>query len=300
MLMVTPGVPTVTATRASLFGELASATAPHIQFEDKEVEDPALGYTCSGSGFGIGCGAQPGSPEDATPSLPPSYQPPKPTTDGDAGIPDQPTSIGVYDVAVLAGANLDAVVGWLDDRGYAYDRGDIEALAPYVGEGWTVTTIRLNLAANLKNAAISPLSFTWEGSTPRLPVALSRQQDPALSVPLTVYVRAPGRWEFPDAWVPYAWDGPDGAWVTRNDLTLRLDRPASYDPIAYARQDIQYHQTLTLPREVRIPSRECAPETKKSRWGCGCFIGADTPLPVPLVAGPMVVLALVLRRTRRR
>ena len=305
-LMVTPNIPLVTLAPKTLFQELAAATAPLVKTEERDVEDPSLGYQCNDPKFassssGGGCG------NFSLGSQGGSYHPPTPTgTESDAGLPDGPFTLGSYQVAVLAGADLPAIQGWLDGHQYAYGSDDLDALQPYVDLGWTVVAVRVRTDLQVVAAALDPLAFTWEGSQVRVPIAVSRDQS-SVPVPVTVYVAAEGHYEFAHAKVPFAqWTHVGGGdFLTRNDLSLSFNTTLELDPIA-VRQfgDPTARDTITVTTIVRIPSSQCPNSAKSTNSSgfCGCRLGGggdagrELPGTLVLLLGALAVLA---RRRQR-
>jgi hypothetical protein len=227
---------------------------------------------------------------------------PRPGT-ADLGLPAAPTTVGAYDVALLSHATLVEIAGWLDRQGYAYAQADLDAVAPYVESGWTVVALRMNLDANQRGLGLAPMAFTWAGSAARLPLAISRQPQ-ALTLPLTVYVYADGRYELPGASVAYAWRvGGATPFLTRLELMVRLDQGPERDPVAMRVADTLYRETATIHRDIRIPVRCQALLAGPSGGdeGGGCQVAGGVPLPLPvLILGAGAALGLALRSMRRR
>jgi hypothetical protein len=294
VLVVTPDVPTVTLAQSSLFHDLAVATAPLVQHQEKDIEDPKLGKQCIGY---VGCAAD----FSPTPNMPPSYQPPSPTAD-DAGLPADVTTLGPYDVAVLGGADLAAVEAWLTAHNYVFSDKDVAALGPYLNLRWTVTAVRVS-TTDLQFAPLTPIAFTFESDILRLPVAIAR--DPAGGqMPLTVYVVADGRYDFTGAKVPYAEDSnavSGTTFLTRSDLTVDLTAPLDLDPIGVRDYSNTTHQdVLTVIDEKHVPVTDCGCSSGGFH-GCGCEVGGRRMVPWPFVTLVLVmVVGLVRRLVRKR
>jgi MYXO-CTERM domain-containing protein len=304
MLMATPKVPTVALAPASLFHDLAVATAPKVTNVEMDVEDPALGCKSSDPKYGsssssIGCGGDPGGTSDPSWSGP-SYSPPETPADSDAGIPASPTTLGGYDLAVLANADLATVRSWLDAHQYAYTGNDLDALTPYVSAGWTVTAVRVHVGSSVDHGALAPLSFTFEGSSIRLPIAISRDSSD-VPAPITVYVAAEKRYDFPSVsgHVSFAQPVPFGGadYLTRDDLSVRFDVTADQDPVATASLNGNTQDVVTVTTVVHVPTTYCASNNNSSEGGCGCRLGTGDPDPA-LILFALVPLALLARRRR--
>jgi MYXO-CTERM domain-containing protein len=313
MLMVTPAVPTVTLAPRSLFEHLADVTRTQVEVHDVEVEDPALGCKendpyYSGS---VGCGSDFGSNGGGSSSGSggPGYSPPQPQPVSlDAGLPSAPLILGDYEVAVLAGADQSAVLEWLADHQYQYTSSDADALTPYTSLGWTVTAVRVHAAKASTQVAVDPLAFTWEGASLRLPIAISHQAS-SVPMPITVYVAAEGRYDFPGAAVTFAEHSNEIAgagFLARNDLDLRFDLPAIKDPVAgRVSDDPEFHEVTVVQRIVKVPTTVCPGSNRdsgsKNGLFCGCRVGgagAGAPPILLLLLSPLA--ALVSRRVRRR
>jgi MYXO-CTERM domain-containing protein len=297
-LMVTPRLPTVALASNWLFENLAKTTAPLIVTKEKEIEDESLGYKCHdpyySNGSSGGCGGG-------------SYQP-QSTWSGDfdlggvvevsdAGLPDSPTILGGYEIAVLPTPELDAVRGWLDDHLYATQPDDLAALSPYHDKGWVVTAVRVRTDRHVLDAALAPLSFTWEGREVRLPVAVSRMPQGG-DEPVTVYVLGDGRYDFPSGGhVSYA-EPASGGFLTRNDLTVSLAALPAADPIAARRSgDSQYRDQTVVWREVRVPSSKCP--AKDTSIGCSCRVAGVSDGTVTIALSAIALLVARIRRRRK-
>jgi MYXO-CTERM domain-containing protein len=259
--------------------------------QQKTIEDPKLGEQCS---FGGGCGLDYSSAGNR--GLPPDYQPPAPGNQ-DAGLPPDLTTLGAYELAVLGGADLNAVENWLTAHNYFFDANDVAALAPYLASGWTVTAVRVR-STPISKTPLTPIAFTFESDVLRLPVAVAR--DPSGGqMPLTAYVAAEGRYDFSGASVPYAEYSSavsSTEFLTRNDLRIDLSAPIDLDPIAYRDYQNNEHQdTVTVVDEVHVPVTRCD-------WGCrgcACSVSGERVVPFPALALLALLGFRVLRRRRR-
>ena len=293
MLMVTPALPTVSLAPKTLFHDLAATTAPKVDYVDTYVEDPSLGYKCNDPKSGGGCGGDfnfgggfNNGPNVGTP-LPTNY---------DGGLPDAPFTLGSYEIAVLGTSDLDAVKGWLDAHGYAYTADDIAALKPYVDHGWIVTAVRVVADQAAQHEALDPMAFTYEGSSLRLPIAVSHDPSP-VPVPITAYVAAEGRYDFPGAHISYA-DFASAAqgtqFLTRSDLSIPFNITFDQDPIAQGKPNVEAHDHVQVKRTIAVPSSQCPSQEKGF---CGCRVGAGG---AGLGASPLVGCARLILLVRRR
>jgi Uncharacterized protein conserved in bacteria (DUF2330) len=301
VLWATPSAPVVSTAPSDLFANLESLTAPEEVERHVKVEDRSLGYQCDSWGSAGGCG--PDSYQPVEPLPPP---PPVDPSNGvpDAGLPDAPTTIGSYEVAVLA-ADAPAVLAWLDQQGYVHDADDDQAVGAYLALGWTIVAARVRTDVPVGATALEPLAFTFEASEMVLPVALSRRSGGGLEA-VTAYVAAEGRFEFPDASVGYAqpieWV-PGTSFLTAMSFWANLGNGTEWDPKAFRRVgDPSFRAQQIVTIEDRIPSSECPPGHGQD-WdiGCGCRLTRrDRGLPGTLVLAGVAFAGALLTRRRRR
>ncbi len=337
LLMVTPGNPLVQLEGTGFFTTLDEMTKPAVVYEDTIIETPTLGNQCedpkypayeycqgggsgggggwddSGSGMGCGGGGGGGGGGDGY------GEPPPPNLDDllptiDAGLPDDTQIVGSYEVAVLGTHDTAALAAWFDAHNYGYTKVDLDAVAPYIERGWVVVAVRMAVTS-LDEAALEPLSFTWEGDAMTLPVALSSGPG-AIPLPARLYVRAEGRYDFPGAFVSYAQPMGSGAFLTRNELWTNPSGNVADDPVAFRQADDPYLAEEVIRREIHIPMPGCGPCTPSpqpadppssgggsDRSICGCHLGRrNRGLPGLLLLAGVGVAALRLggRRGARR
>jgi hypothetical protein len=250
ILLVTPFEPTINAEREGLFDELAALTAPVISVQTVEVEDSSLGTRCSSAspssgGCGGGYYSQPRA--DALPWQPPAIV--------DAAPGDGPMQmVGPYDVATARPLDAPALESWLAQLGYAYTQADIDAVTPYLARNYVVVAVRVAIDGPLDGALV-PLALTWAGSELRLPAALGTR--PALE-PLTAYVAAPTRYEFPGADLGFAGLTTNG-YLVRDTLMLSPSGSPETDPVALATAGPDYQTVIDQTQEVRVPvTKNCS------------------------------------------
>lgn len=302
LLMVTPSPPAIQLADPSLFRQLALATAPRPVVVPNYIEDESLGYQCNdpkwSSDSGGGCG---GGSWDVGPG----YQFPDPTS-VDLPEPDDAVlvdTLGAYQIARLTLTDAGELASWLDSYGYQYGQADLDAIAPYIADGWTVVAVRVITDASL-DGGLEPLSLTWAGTEIRLPLAVSRQPAPAEEW-LTVYVAAEGRYDFPGGTVSYAQPSRTAGttFLTRTELWADLSLGPEADPIASAVEGNPSHRdTVEVTQDIRIPSSKCpsrAGATGGGAIGC-CRTSSGSDLPDSALLGTLLLGLAVWVSGRRR
>ena len=253
LLMVTPSQPEISLERITLFNELAERTRPIVEVDQVTIEDPALGYQCRDAAFNtteVGCGG-------GTISRPrPEFDPVDPPgwTDPET---DTVEAIGPYEVARLSAITGDELATSLADLGYEVADGDIDAIVPYLDIGYVAIAVRVQVDGALVGG-LRPISLTYPGTEMRLPLGLSRQEQPA-ETHIALYVSAEDRYDFPGATISYAGrQNNDESFLTRATLSAQLNQDLSGDPIAFASPgNDPYQEVVTVTQETRIPSSDC-------------------------------------------
>jgi hypothetical protein len=274
LLYVTPAAPVMRLEASSTFDDLAAATAPAIETQIVEVPDPTLGTVCEGCGAGNTSNSG-GCNYESNPSWTP------PSLDGGVGGSTIDT-VGPYDVATRQPASRADLAGWLDELGYRYDTSDLDALDPYVAQGWSVVAVRISEHSAF-TGGLAPLSMTWAGSDIVVPLRLASQSA------LTVYISADHRYDLPDAHVSYAaFAGP--SFITRNEVTdLSYDRTAERAAVDEYERDVK-----TVYQEEDVPvSKNCDDE------GC-CQSGPGTTNGALWGVALLMVVGRPRRSARRR
>jgi len=112
----------------------------------------------------------------------------------DTGTPDpdpvlvlDADRIGPYEVTTLAADDTEALTDWLTVHGYRVPQTLDDTLAPYVDTGMNFVAIQLAKEVNHHSGTLPPLAFRYEGTTPVLPLQLTRLAAP-LDMPMTVYI----------------------------------------------------------------------------------------------------------------
>jgi hypothetical protein len=79
--------------------------------------------------------------------------------------------VGPYDTVTLTGTSADVIVDWLQRNGYRITDKMIPVIAPYVADGMPFVALRLTPTADVTD--ISPLSMTYAGNMPMIPIKLT-------------------------------------------------------------------------------------------------------------------------------
>ena len=140
---------------------------------------------------------------------------------GGVDVTDLP-SVGPFDNELIQSDDVDALVRWLSDNGYLVTPAMEPALADYVAGGLAFLGVKL-----LPDAAVSeiaPLSITWPGTEPMIPLRLTAiSAEPEMG--LLVFIAA------------------DSAYESSNWTTLELDTARlKWDP---ARNQSNFHGLLS-------------------------------------------------------
>ena len=306
LLMVTPRAPIIEAAPAGIFEDLARATAPIEIVEETYVEDASLGYQCDDpKGGSAGCGSTTTSGGNGN-WTPPDFGEGEAA---DAGLPSgyvPVQAIGNYQIVVLAAASGAELAAWFDQTGFTYGAEDIAAIDPYLQLGWVVTAVRIKSDEPVDAGGLEPLAFTFEGDELRLPLAIGRQQGGGRAL-LRVYFAAEGRYELPEAGIPYAGFSTamtgERQFLTVNILDRDLSLGIEDDPVAErAPVDTEYQESYTRTITTRVPSSDCPSRGRDDGddWDlCGCRLGTG---PGGTLASLLIGVAgaAFLWRPRRR
>jgi hypothetical protein len=141
-----PGVPTLGASFPQLaFQALDAATAPRYTKN-----------SCYGQGLNFG-----GAPTASAPSA----------NDGRGVTVLAQQVVGPYQTTTLTGDSAGDVVKWLQDNGYRITDKMIPTLQPYLADGMNFVALRLTPDAVVTD--ISPLTMTYAGNQPMIPIKLT-------------------------------------------------------------------------------------------------------------------------------
>ena len=283
VLLATPAPPLYGTDSPTLFDGLAAATAPRVEETVMEVEDPRLGDECR---VETGCGGSPG-PSGAdwpTPDVP------------DGGIDDAPPAViavGPYEVLRLTAADTAELTAWLDQFGYLYTQEDLDAIAPYLARGDTITAVRV-MVADPGTTALDVLTLTWNAREVRLPLALGRPPF-GQATRLAIYVSALGRHDVAlntPVFAAFRFGGLR-EFLTRTDLTITSTITIDDDPLVGppAAGDLEIIPIDYVTVIQRVPRSNCA--LIEDDIGC-CASGRRR------VRWDAIVVALALLVTLRR
>ena len=270
LLYVTPAPPVMRLESPTTFEDLAAATAPNIETQIVEIPDPALGTKCAGCGGGGdyeggGCGT---SGELLEPAV--GWWRSRRLHDRDDRA---------YEVATQQPTSRTDLAAWLDELGYVYQTADLDALEPYILQGWSVVAVRISQTSSF-TGGLQPISMSWAGSEMVVPLRLASQSS------LTVYFAADHRYELPQAHVSFA--GYTGSsYVTRNEVT-----DLSSDLTAYrADSDDWTRDTMIVYQDEHVPvTRNCDDDSGCCQSGPGTTNG---------IMWGSALLLVMLRRRRR-
>lgn len=277
-----------------MFEALDEAMVVRVRQTVRYTEDSSLGYQCGDPHYyskardvlaaplGLyGCAADDGS----------SYY--RPEIDdrgvqvvqvGDAGtvqLEQIPVSDD-YDATVLNASSLDALLGWLDDNGFAYDDTDRAAFGAYVGDGSWFVALEVHPAdLGGQHIALQPLVVSWRGDS--IPVMNRLQFDPAGGIAETdAFVMAPTRMavENGDGTTEYAapavFDdtrltafGLPAGWLTRVRLVRQMQLQKEDTRIVPSPSTEVVRPVVETNLDVRIAAACCADGAIPSSAGTG-------------------------------
>jgi len=90
--------------------------------------------------------------------------------DGEVDVTDLPT-VGPFDNELIQAGDAQALIDWLNDNDYLVTAAMEPAIADYVSEGLAFLGVKLVAGADV--AEIAPLSVTWPGTDPMIPLRLT-------------------------------------------------------------------------------------------------------------------------------
>ncbi len=167
-------VPELAIAPEALLRDLEASTTPRI------IPPPTTCATAPPGAFGGGGGVNEG--EDSATG-----------DDDDDGVDvtDLP-NVGPFDNELIQSDDASALISWLNENGYLVSPAMEPAIADYVGAGLAFLGVRL--LPDAESAQIAPLSITWPGSEPMIPLrmtAISAEPD----MGLLVFVAADEPWQ---------------------------------------------------------------------------------------------------------
>ncbi|TGO03824.1 DUF2330 domain-containing protein [Serinibacter arcticus] len=174
LVVPTPTPATAALGDAEAFDALAEISAP-------QREEVSVWWPDWGSGGDGAAGAAPG---------------------GSPGVDVfQEVTLGPLEVASLGSADLDGLLSWLDERGYALSEQLAAAMGAYVEEGWSFVAIKLSPEGEALDGEIPPVDLTFASDELVYPMRLSAAADVAQQV--RTYVVADRRMDRADGGVNY-------------------------------------------------------------------------------------------------
>jgi hypothetical protein len=106
--------------------------------------------------------------------------------------------VGVYDVAVLAASDPDALNKWLNDNGYAFPQERKDVLEHYTRKGWVYVAMRIDRKAlesdevkKLKTGQLQPIRFRFAAKEMVYPLKISSVNSGQTEVLLYLLADAP-------------------------------------------------------------------------------------------------------------
>lgn len=163
-VMPVPSAARVTLGDHAVFDDLATLTAPRIEYRDSWW--PTFSWLIQSSS----------GPQEGVGALPP----------GGVSVLDT-QRIGPFEVTRLAGDNSAALAAWLGDSGFPRPTTLDDNLAPYVEQGWEIVAIQLAPdGTGSLTGALQPLRLSFASDTVVYPMRLSRAATVPQSVELSV------------------------------------------------------------------------------------------------------------------
>jgi hypothetical protein len=219
-VMPVPSAARVSLGDTEVFEELATFTAPRIEYRDSWW--PTIPWL-------VWAGAAP---------------------DG-AGAPAGAVNVlgrqrlGPFDVTRLAADDPTALANWLEDNGFPHPDGLDDNLAPYVADGWEIIAVQLVPAetGGSLSGALQPLRLSFASDTVIYPMRLSRSA--TMSQYIDLYVLAPHRMD--PAAIPVAGDEPTLEFAGPIE---RSDSPALADFVGDAAFLTRWKNTIFDPEAI--------------------------------------------------
>jgi len=185
---------------------------------------------------------------------------------GDAGTVRSETldTSDAYDITAVNAETLDALIAWMDERGFAHGEHDDEAFAHYVGAGAWFVAVHVHPDASGARQALAPIVVTWRGD--RFPITHRLQYDPRGGTIVThAFVVAPHRMDSSDlsAFTEYAAPatfvgtelegfGLDEGWLTELTMTRLANQWIQDDAYLEPVEDVEAIPTIDRVTNARI------------------------------------------------
>ncbi|MEZ4451138.1 MAG: DUF2330 domain-containing protein [Nannocystaceae bacterium] len=159
-LVPVTAVPEFTVGSQQLFLNLLNGTVPGFGFtQNVEPCGYDSGYDSCGETSGAGSTSD-GTSGDGT------------TTDGDPPDVLLRTTVGAFDIVVLQGGDAKTVMEWLGQAGYYQDPDAAPILQEYIDDGYLFAALKLTQNAGVDE--IHPITLTYPGNEPCVPIKLTR------------------------------------------------------------------------------------------------------------------------------
>jgi hypothetical protein len=155
-------VPEVGVGSQALFANMLGATVPTFTLRAASIGD-------CGSGFGFGCALEVAQGDGVGFGT---------FTTGGDGDGKEGSQIldrgfaGAFEYVTLTGDNVQEVVDWLEQNGYAQDDDAPPILQEYLDEGFVFVAVKLRGGAGVDE--IHPLTIRYPGTEPCIPIRLTR------------------------------------------------------------------------------------------------------------------------------
>ena len=209
----------------AFFETLDAATSENVAAPQLACGGGSFGGNDDGGGSGCGCAAM--SASEGT-SMAAAAGP-----DG-AGAPPAVSvvhqgTVGPYETVTLHANVKGALVGWLQNHGFAVASSDQPIIDAYSGEGFDFIALRLQPGANVQQ--MKPVRVVSPGAQASLPLRMVGVGT-GDNVAVTLYVVGEGRWEaenFPNALIDEAQISWDFAAIRSNYADLRTAALAAGD-----------------------------------------------------------------------
>ena len=191
---------------AGFFDTLEEFTAPVFEEADYGAADGA-----ADSSAGCGCGPLWGGPGGGWNS------PPPPDTSGVKVVGE--AVVGPYDVEIIEAAEGDNLSNWLIANGYQIPTSAADPMQHYIEAGSAFIGLKLN--ADAPAGPIDAITFTYEGTSPSIPLILTAVAC-ASELEIVAYVAGAGRYA-PGNYVDLDFDYDSVQWVDAAEGTTTYE-----------------------------------------------------------------------------
>lgn len=151
-----------------LFNNIANATVPRLQ------QSPGIQGCNSFGGGTFGCAASDSAESGGSDASPAAgsvdFGSPQGKAD-DGGLKVKQEVVGSYEVAILSGGTPEELLTWLDDNSYIIAPRTAELLTSYIETKHVFLALKLIAGAGIDE--IHPISFSYKGDQPCIPIKLT-------------------------------------------------------------------------------------------------------------------------------